>query len=145
MSTRPLASIVLVFAATAAASADDSAAPSPPPSPPLPAPPAAPPASPATSPASPATSPASPAATSSPVPTDEEEGEPKLSLPTEADRLAWQRSGFRLGLGLAYEQQGDTASAIRALRKYLKLAPNAADRAIISRRIERLSRHGGTK
>ena len=34
--------------------------------------------------------------------TDDEEGVPKLSLPTEADRVAWQRSGFRLGLGLAY-------------------------------------------
>ena len=34
--------------------------------------------------------------------TDDEEGVPKLSLPTEEDRLAWQRSGFRLALGLAY-------------------------------------------
>ncbi|MDB4955510.1 MAG: hypothetical protein JWO36_3079 [Myxococcales bacterium] len=33
---------------------------------------------------------------------DDEEGVPKLSLPTEADRVAWQKSGFRLGLGLAY-------------------------------------------
>ncbi len=32
----------------------------------------------------------------------DDDGEPKLSLPTEADRQAWQRSGFRLGLGLAY-------------------------------------------
>ena len=45
--------------------------------------------------------------------------------------------GYR-GLGLAYEQQGGTRAAIRALRKYLKLAPGAADREIISRRIERL-------
>lgn len=36
------------------------------------------------------------------IDTDEEEGEPKLSLPTEADRLAWRRGGFRLGLGAAY-------------------------------------------
>jgi len=35
---------------------------------------------------------------------DEEEGTPKLSLPTEADRLAWQRPGFRLGLGIVYGQ-----------------------------------------
>jgi hypothetical protein len=34
--------------------------------------------------------------------TDDEEGVPKLSLPTESDRLAWLKSGFRLGLGLAY-------------------------------------------
>lgn len=45
--------------------------------------------------------------------------------------------GYR-GLGLAYEQQGGTGAAIRALRKYLKLAPGAADREIISRRIARL-------
>jgi hypothetical protein len=44
-----------------------------------------------------------------PAPTDassatakDEEGEPRLSLPTEADRDAWKRSGFRLGLGLTY-------------------------------------------
>jgi len=30
----------------------------------------------------------------------DEDPEPKLSLPTEADRLAWTRSGFRLALGL---------------------------------------------
>ena len=45
--------------------------------------------------------------------------------------------GYR-GLGLAYEQQGGTRAAIRALRKYLKLAPGAADREIIARRIARL-------
>lgn len=33
---------------------------------------------------------------------DEEEGEPKLSLPTEADRTAWLKPGFRLELGLEY-------------------------------------------
>src|SRR5262249_47371945 len=33
---------------------------------------------------------------------DDDEGVPKLSLPTEADRVAWQHSGFRLGLALAY-------------------------------------------
>lgn len=33
---------------------------------------------------------------------DEEEGEPKLSLPSEEDRQAWQRPGFRLGLGFGY-------------------------------------------
>src|SRR5450432_3340243 len=30
------------------------------------------------------------------------EGEPRLSLPTEADRDAWKRGGFRLGLGFVY-------------------------------------------
>ena len=52
--------------------------------------------------------------------------------------------GYR-GLGLAYEQKGDTTAALRALKKYLKLAPGAADRAIISRRIERLSEAAGGK
>jgi Flp pilus assembly protein TadD len=47
--------------------------------------------------------------------------------------------GYR-GLGLAYEQRGDTSAALKALRKYLKRAPGAADREIISRRIDRLSR-----
>jgi tetratricopeptide (TPR) repeat protein len=46
--------------------------------------------------------------------------------------------GYR-GLGLAQEQRGETGAAVRALRKYLKLAPGAADREIISRRIARLS------
>jgi len=46
--------------------------------------------------------------------------------------------GFR-GLGLAYEHEGENAAAIKALRRYLKLAPDAADQAIISRRLDRLS------
>lgn len=37
-----------------------------------------------------------------PTITDEVEGRPKLSLPTEADGLAWRRPGFRLGLGFTY-------------------------------------------
>jgi hypothetical protein len=32
------------------------------------------------------------------------DGEPRLSLPTAADREAWRTSGFRLGLGLVYGQ-----------------------------------------
>jgi hypothetical protein len=53
----------------------------------------------------PATPPASTAKPTDPGVTakkDDDEGTPKLSLPTEADREAWQRSGFRLGLGLLY-------------------------------------------
>jgi len=30
------------------------------------------------------------------------DGEPKLSLPTESDRVAWTHPGFRLGLGFGY-------------------------------------------
>jgi hypothetical protein len=33
---------------------------------------------------------------------DDDEGVPRLSLPTQADRMAWKNSGFRLGLGLVY-------------------------------------------
>ena len=47
-------------------------------------------------------------------------------------------SAFR-GLGLAYEQQSEPVFAARALRRYLKLAPNAADRVIVNRRLERLA------
>lgn len=39
---------------------------------------------------------------------DEEEGEPRLSLPTEADRVAWRRAGFRVALGASY---GELAGA----------------------------------
>jgi hypothetical protein len=38
----------------------------------------------------------------SPAHADEDDAPPKLSLPTENDRVAWTKSGFRLGLGLEY-------------------------------------------
>jgi hypothetical protein len=34
--------------------------------------------------------------------TADDEGPPRLSLPTESDRAAWKKPGFRFGLGLAY-------------------------------------------
>jgi len=37
-----------------------------------------------------------------PKKSDDEDGVVRLSLPTEADRTAWTRPGFRLGLGLVY-------------------------------------------
>ena len=41
--------------------------------------------------------------TTAPIAKDpDDDGEPKLSMPTEADRVAWERPGFRLGLALAY-------------------------------------------
>jgi len=43
-----------------------------------------------------------PETASAPAKNDDDEGEPRLSLPTEADRDAWLRSGFRLGLGIVY-------------------------------------------
>lgn len=59
---------------------------------------------PSTSTPTPTASAPAPAATRTPPTTDEVEGEPKLSLPTEADRQAWQNSGFRLSLAVAYGQ-----------------------------------------
>ncbi len=47
-------------------------------------------------------------------------------------------SGYR-GLGLAYAQKGDRANAIKALRTYVRAAPNAKDASIIQRRIQALS------
>jgi len=52
--------------------------------------------------------------------------------------------GFR-GLGLAYEQQGESAQAIKALRRYLKLAPDAPDRELIAKRIEKISKRAKQK
>jgi hypothetical protein len=37
-----------------------------------------------------------------PIISDENEGPPKLSLPTEEDREAWTKAGFRLSIGLTY-------------------------------------------
>jgi hypothetical protein len=52
--------------------------------------------------AAPGTAPQSTAPQSSIVPAKDDDGEPRLSLPTAADRVAWQSSGFRLGLGVTY-------------------------------------------
>lgn len=88
---RSLTIAALLIAARA--SADE-----PPPVEPAPAAPAAP-----ATPAAPTTSPPGPAdAADASAKHDDDEGEPRLSLPTQADRLAWQNSGFRLGLGLVY-------------------------------------------
>lgn len=35
-------------------------------------------------------------------PATDDEGPPRLSLPTESDRAAWKKPGFRFGLGLVY-------------------------------------------
>jgi hypothetical protein len=51
----------------------------------------------------PGATPTAAAPTTLPGPTpDDSEGEPKLSLATEADRDAWRRPGFRMGLGISY-------------------------------------------
>ena len=100
--------VSLTIAALAVASSARADEPPPPEAPPTTAPvtPATPvptPAAPAPAapvmPATPATNPPGPA----PAKHDEDgDGEPRLSLPTQADRTAWQNSGFRLGLGVVY-------------------------------------------
>jgi hypothetical protein len=49
---------------------------------------------------------ANPAPASTPVvvgqPAADDEGPPRLSLPTESDRAAWKKPGFRFGLGMVY-------------------------------------------
>jgi hypothetical protein len=47
--------------------------------------------------------------------------------------------GYR-GLGLAYQQLGDTANALVALREYVAAVPNARDIALIKKRIAHLQR-----
>jgi tetratricopeptide (TPR) repeat protein len=47
--------------------------------------------------------------------------------------------GYR-GLGLAYEQRGNKADALVALRAYLAAVPNARDAALIKKRIAHLQR-----
>jgi hypothetical protein len=49
-------------------------------------------------------------------------------------------AGYR-GLGLAYAQEGNTAEALKALRTYVKNAPNAHDVPLILKRIERLEKN----
>jgi hypothetical protein len=80
-------------------------APSPPVSQPAPSIPANQPASPSSAPpTTPASRPAAsePSSAAAAAQIEDEDGEPRLSLPTAADRAAWQTSGFRLGLGLVY-------------------------------------------
>ena len=47
--------------------------------------------------------------------------------------------GYR-GLGLAYEQLGDKANALAALRLYVAAVPNARDIALVQKRIIHLQR-----
>jgi len=56
---------------------------------------------PAPEPATPPPATVAPAAPASPSANDDE-GPPRLSLPTQSDRDAWLRGGFRLSLGLTY-------------------------------------------
>jgi hypothetical protein len=96
--------MVAMLALASRARADE-----PPPADSRPAPPSTPtPPAPASTPPGPTasvTSAASPSgtdATSTAKRDDDGDGEPRLSLPTQADRTAWRNSGFRLGLGVVY-------------------------------------------
>jgi hypothetical protein len=75
--------------------------PSTPSAPSAPAAPVAPSLGPA-APTSAATTASAPDASASAAKPADDDGEPRLSLPTQADRDAWRNSGFRLGLGLVY-------------------------------------------
>jgi hypothetical protein len=66
-----------------------------------PAPPA-PTAAPTTPPQAPPPAPTTTTTATKPAAASDDDGEPRLSLPTQADRDAWRTSGFRLGLGLIY-------------------------------------------
>ena len=98
---------IAALAITSTARADE---PNPPAPPSTPATPPSTPATPLPAPAAPASSllpatPQSAAGSGDAVAVakhDDDDGEPRLSLPTQADRVAWQDSGFRLGLGLVY-------------------------------------------
>ena len=105
--------VMLAIAAVAGQPAPSSPT-TPAPSPTTPAPSPTTPAPSPTTPAPSAPSLPSPSSTISPTPagsagatpsaasSSDDDGEPRLSLPTQADRVAWQTSGFRLGLGLVY-------------------------------------------
>jgi hypothetical protein len=101
---RTTATVLLAGLAIAApARADDPPAPPTPPRPPVPPSPptpasAATPEPAASTEAAPAAAPSAAAAKSA----SDDDGEPRLSLPTQADRDAWSNTGFRLGLGLIY-------------------------------------------
>lgn len=81
--------------------------------------------------------------------TDEEEGEPKLSLPTEADRLAWRRSGFRLGLGAAYGHlaglRGAPSARLLAAKLYVGLRLDAEWSLVASFEYARAQKTGGIR
>jgi hypothetical protein len=103
---RTTATALLAGLAIAAPARADDPPPINPPTAPAPAAPTSP--APATPPGAPSLGPAAPSAVSttavapaaSAAQSADDDGEPRLSLPTQADRDAWRNSGFRLGLGL---------------------------------------------
>jgi len=61
-----------------------------------------------------------------------------ISAFSEAVKLNPNDAQSQRGLGLAYEQSGNAAQAVRHFKLYLKASPNAPDRALIEKRIDRL-------
>jgi hypothetical protein len=49
--------------------------------------------------------------------------------------------GAYRGMGLAYERKGDKSNALKALRMYVSIVPNANDVAALRKRIDALSKH----
>jgi Flp pilus assembly protein TadD len=58
----------------------------------------------------------------------------------EAARRIPGRARIQKELGRAYMRTGDVSHGVRAYRRYLELAPNASDRAIVEQIIRQ---HGG--
>jgi hypothetical protein len=86
-------------------------------------------------------------ATARAAPADDEEGAPRLSLPTEADRDAWLRSGLRLGLGLSYGQlegfEGAPSGRLRGLLLRVGLRLDADWSVMASFNYQVASAHNG--
>ena len=74
-------------------------------------------------------------------------GDPRAAIAAyeEAVRLAPKDPAGYRGLGLAYAQSGARTEAVRFLRLYLKLAPTAPDRELVSKRIRLLGGGGPPK
>jgi hypothetical protein len=81
------------------------------------------------------------------VPANDGEGEPKLSLPTEADRDAWRGSGFRMGLGAEYGNmvglQGAPSGRLLGVLLRLGVRLDADWSLLASLQYERASTAGG--
>lgn len=65
------------------------------------------------------------------------EYERAIQLFKEADRLK-PNAAFSFNIGIAYQDMGDSAMALRHYRDYLRLAPEASDRADVVSRVRKL-------
>ena len=73
---------------------------------------------------------------------DDNEGEPKLSLATEADRDAWRRPGFRMGLGVSYGDLGRPGGGSERSAAGIPVAARAFDSIATGRCWRRCSTRG---